>query len=348
MGTRMNQRMAVVVLLLGCLHGVASAQAATVLRGQEARAAVEKAILPFIKRYRLISSIHFVAVISDDSTALTATGGSKLELSGIYRFWAVGDDYRLNWRVLHSSYQPLVHQIWAYDGVRYQSIIGGRHPTLVIRTHRPTGFFGPGEPNPILAPIFNILQRTTKRQPGNWLDYWRVRHHPRQVARLPKGIVVRSFRYTPTGAFFDCYPKHLRNPKKWPLTSKTPVWFRPGGHCLMRYVLQRRGHVYLPVAVYAPPRHGGNPVAAEGIRYSYKAFTIGHKLIYLAVRTDCARDGRWHTEMHISRISLDGRINPSVFTIDYRRAQLFREHGRSVPLATANIFPAQVPKPRPR
>jgi hypothetical protein len=336
-------------LLPTALGSVAATPAAKILHGQAAVSAAEKCLLPFIEQYRLIDSIHFTALINEDSMELTATGGRNLALSGRYRFWAAGDDYRLSWRVVHSSYQPLIHELWAYDGTRYQAMVrGGPQAMLVIRRHRPTGFFGPGEPNPILAPIFNLLQRATKRQPGNWLDYWRVRHHPGQVARLPKQIVVRSFRYTPTGAYFDCYPKHLRYPKKWHLKSKIPAWFRPGGHCVMRYVLQLRGRVYLPIAAYAPPLRGGNPVAAEGSRYSYSAFTIGHRLIYLATKAERFLNRRWHTEMLISRISLDGRINPSVFTINYHRAQLFRENGRTVPLSRGKILPAQVQNLGPR
>ncbi len=54
MGTSMNKPLAVLFLLLASLQGGFVVRAAPVFHGKEARAAVEKVLLPFIEQYGLI------------------------------------------------------------------------------------------------------------------------------------------------------------------------------------------------------------------------------------------------------------------------------------------------------
>jgi hypothetical protein len=318
-------------------------QSATVLHGLRARSAAEKALLPFIEQYHLIPTIHFAAEIDKNSSSVLGRHTFMLTLSGRYRFWSKGDLFRINWREFSSSYQPLEDEVWAFDGSRYQSIIrSGPDAGLVISRHRPIGFFGPGEPNPLLCPIFNMLQRVTKRQPGNWLDYWRVRHQPLQVDQMPDNIAVKSFQFTAHGAQFVWYPKTVRYPHSWPWKSPTPPWFRAGGHCLNCVVLRRRGAILLPVADFPPCPQSTKIAQLGGVRFRYAKFMVGRTGLYLPIEEDSCENGHWSTEMKMRHLALGGRVNPAIFTINYLRAQYFIQRNRTIPIGVRPLLPPQV------
>ena len=331
------------VLLLVVAFPSAAVHGSAVLHGAPARSAAEKALLPFIEQYRLIPTIRFTTEIDKNSSSVLGRHTFKLTLSGRYRFWSKGDLYRINWHPYSSSYQPLEDEIWAFDGSRYQSIIrGGPEAGLVIGHRRPIGFFGPGEPNPLLSPIYNLLERVTKRQPGNWLDYWRVRHHPRQVDQLPGSIVVKSFQYTAQGALFVWYPRSIRYPQSWPWKSPVPAWFRAGRHCLNCVVLKRRGSILLPVADYPPLNRSKKMRQRGGVRFRYAKFLVGHIGLYMPIEEDTFGNGHWNMEMKMRRLELGGRVNPAIFTINYRRAQYFIQRNRIIPISIEPLLPPQV------
>ncbi len=320
----------------------AAVRGAVVLRGPAARAAVAKALLPFITQYRRITTVHFVAQIHEAFTPIAAGGQNRLLLKGRYKFWADGNRDRIDWRVLRSNFQPLVHQIWTRNGWRHEAVSPGPNSLLFIRHHRLVGLFGPAEQSPLLAPIFNLCQRRTPRQPGNWLCYWRVRHQPTAVDKLPRIIRVGMFsRAGPRRASFTYCFRHMRWPAAWPMKVPPPAYFRPGRREWDTVVLKMRQHVWLPVLEYASPAVRTKAGAIEGVRYSYRRFAVGAHTLFLPTREQCFRRGVWRTTMNMRNIQVGGRIDPALFEINMALAAGIWEHHRIVSFTHLPPAPAR-------
>lgn len=314
---------------------------ATVLRGRRARVAVEQALLPFIMQYRLINTIHFVADIRQSFTPITPGRPARLTMIGRYRFWADGDRYRIDWRVLKSNYQPSIQQIWTFNGRRYEVVSPGPNSLLYIRHHRLVGLFGPAQPSPLLAPIFGFCQRVTIHQPGNWLDYWRIRHQPKSVDELPSAIRIGKFvQLGPRHVMFMYCVRHERWPAVWPKKTSPPAYFHPGGRVWEAVTLNRRGGVWLPTRVFNPPvPTKAGPVG--GLRYFYRKFLVGGRALYFSTKEESFSHGAWRTIMKMRPIRVGGRLDPTLFTINLARARGVFEHDRIINISRLPAAPAR-------
>ncbi len=322
----------------------AAVRGAVVLRGPAARAAVAEALLPFVRQFRRIDSICCSTRLDVWSRPPAIIGGPPLHLTGRYRFWASGGCYRIDWQILRSNFSPIDHQIWTFNGGRYESTTGVPNTVIVLAHRRPIGFFGPSEANPLFAPIGFICGRRTRRQPGNWLDWWRVRHHPGSVANLAKDRVVRWFEYTPGGArfVFSFHSPFLRYPKKWHRKSKAPPSFRPGGYFRFMVVLRRRQGVYLVVRQcrdHAAPTAKG--AVNAGVRYRYKKFSASGGAIFLPIEQLQYWRGAWRISLRCRRMRVNCPINPDRYTINFALAPGVEEHHRIVSISKLPPAPAR-------
>lgn len=338
-------RYALLLALAGSAASPPAAHAANehwalTLRGTAARKAVEKSLLPYIMQYRHIRSIQFVAEVHENfSNTTIAWLPPRFELRGIYKFWADGDRYRINWRVVKSDYQPITQQLWAFNGARYQSVIGAN--SLICISRKPNiGGMGPGESNPILSPIQGLCWRATKRRPGDWLNWRRVRHFPQQVDKLPSTIHIGYYKAAGSRAEFSYHYGTLRWPEKWLRKSAPPPSFRPGAFVWSVVRLQRRGNVWL----VASSRFAHAAVLQDGRRvggyYHYRSFQVGRRTLYLPVRVvDLGR--RKVRGLLIRHLHINGRIDPAEFTINFGRAVGFWERDRIVNISRLPAAPAR-------
>ena len=311
-----------------------------VLHGPAARKAVERALLPYIMQFRLIKSIQFTAEIrqnyANDTVAFLQP---RFKLEGIYKFWADGDRYRIDWQVLKSNYQPVVQQLWTFDGRRYESLIGAGGE-LVVSHRRNIGGMGPGESNPILSPIQNLCWRATARQPGDWLNWRRVRQFPHAVDKLPKAITVGFYEKAGDKIEFNYHYSGLRWPIKWPRKSPPPPSFRPAGPIWSVVEMQSRGNVWLPVAAHfehAAMVAGGRRV---GGYYQYRAFHIDGTTLYLLhLRIGVGRNVK--SALTLKHLRVNGRIDPAVFTINFDRAPAYFDRDRIINISRLPAAPAR-------
>ena len=319
------------------------ARGATVLHGPAARKAVDRALLPYIMQYRLIKSIQFTAEIRQsfaNYTAPLAMFPRRAELMGVYKFWADGNRYRINWRVTKSNYQAITQQLITFDGRRYEAILGA-HALIGIWRHRMAGYMGPGASNPTLSPIKDICWRATARRPGDWLNWRRVTQFPYAVDKLPKSIVVGYCRTAGDGITFSYNFAGARWPKRWSRKSAPPRSFRPGRPIWSVITLQKRGKTWLPVSRWLA--HAG---VVDGKRagqyYAYAAVRLNGGTIYLPrARTRLHIDGATTRSLAIKHLRIDGRINPARFTINYDRAAGYFERDRVINISRLPAAPAR-------
>ena len=310
------------------------------LHGRAAREAVERALLPYILQYQHIRSIQFVARVHENfSNTTIAWLPPRFELRGIYKFWADGDRYRIDWRVIKSNYQPILQQLWTFNGHRYESA-SGANSLIGVWRHRMVGYMGPGKFNPILSPIQGLCWRATKRQPGDWLNWRRVRHFPQQVDKLPSTIHIGYYKSTGGRAEFSYHYGTLRWPEKWLRKSVPPPSFRPGALVWSVVELQRRGGVWLVSSshfAHAAVLQDGRRV---GGYYHYRSFQVGRRTLYLPVRVvDFGR--RKVRGLLIRHLRINGRVDPAKFTINFDRAAGFWERDRIVNISRLPAAPAR-------
>jgi hypothetical protein len=297
-----------------------------------------------------IRSIHFTAQITQSGTMESGPfAGRKFSIHGHYRFWNQGEKYRIEWRVRQAIGAPIHREIWAFDGKRYQSILlNGPRGTLVINRRKPTGTMGPTEPNPILGNIYAFLNRSTKRRPGNWLDFGRVSRFPKAVARFPSNIQISQFIEGKGSASLTYHiaGEFQRWPRKWPLMSPPPSYFRPGRKILeLVEMRQLPNGVLAPKWCMSPPVERGNGGRiVRGMRYDYKGFRLpGGRTVYLPVKEISVVPGKpskvW---MAITSIQVDKPINPGLFEINYDLASTVYEGGKFFPAKSQRSIPAQV------
>ena len=319
----------------------AAVRGAVVLRGPAARAAVAEALLPFILQYRRIKAIHFVAKISQNFAGDTvAFPRPRFRLAGVYKFWADGDRYRIDWQVLKSNYQPATQQVWSYNGQRYESIIGA-NSLIGVWHQRMAGFMGPGEFNPILSPIEGFCWRATKRQPGNWLDWRRVQTQPREVDVIPRSILIRSYRQSGQTAEFLYDNRGGRWPAVWRKKSPPPPGFRPGRRRWCIVDLAKRGAMWLPVYVHDEQPAAGFGGQKVGTYYSYRTFNVLGRPICLLRAETVISEKRKFIAIATRKVHVNGRLNPAVFTINYDRAVGIWEHHRIVSFTHLPPAPAR-------
>ncbi len=317
------------------------ARGATVLHGPAARKAVERALLPYIMQYRLIKSIQFTAVVNQNlgnATVPLAVLPPRIKLRGIYKFWADGDRYRIDWQVLKSNYQPVMQQLWAFDGRRYESLIGAGGE-LVVSHRRNIGGMGPGESNPILSPIQNLCWRATARQPGDWLNWRRVRQFPHAVDVLPENINIGYYKSAGDKIRFSYNYGGERWPARWSRAALPPASFRAGRIIWMVVTLLKRGSVWLPVSrcsVHAGIVRGRR----TGQYYSYTAMPINGKLIYLP-RAKLHIGAVVISSLRIRHLRVNGRIDPAAFTINFDRAPAYFERDRIINISHLPAAPAR-------
>ena len=317
------------------------ARGATVLHGPAARKAVERALLPYIMQYRLIKSIQFTAVVNQNlgnATVPLAVLPPRIKLRGIYKFWADGDRYRIDWQVLKSNYQPVMQQLWAFDGRRYESLIGAGGE-LVVSHRRNIGGMGPGESNPILSPIQNLCWRATARQPGDWLNWRRVRRFPHAVDVLPENINIGYYKNAGDKIRFSYNYGGMRWPRKWSRKSPQPAGFRPGRVIWSIFTLGRRGAVWVPLSQCLKNAEmvGGR---RAGVYCSYAAVPVDGKLIYLP-RAKLHIGAVVISSLRIRHLRVNGRIDPAEFSINFDRAPAYFERDRIINISHLPAAPAR-------
>ncbi len=332
MSTRYPLRVVVFVVLLGGASAAGQmALAAGRLRGPAARKATACALLTFVRQFRKIGSIYLNATVSERNKVVFGKRVESLRLLGRYRFWARRERYRIDWRIAKSNYSPLAHQIWTFNGRRYEGSTGVPNTLIAIYHHRPIGLFGPGQSNLLFAPILFLCNRHTPRQPGNWLDWWRVRHHPRSVAGLAKNRVIHWFEYTPKGAkfVFSIRNQFLRYPA--PKAGRATARGAPPLRFVrFEMVLRKRGRVYLPVDQFPLPAVRGRGGIHNERRFIYRRFAATGGRVFLPVKEEDFIGGRWHISVLVRRLETGVRVNPARFSINPALAPGLYEGGRII------------------
>jgi hypothetical protein len=332
-------------LLAAALIGFTTADAAraglnhrrSILHGAAARKAVERALLPFIMQYRTIKAIHFVAYRNqNDGTAAAAFPilPPRITLVGIYKFWADGDRYRIGSRVLKSNYQPIMRQIWTFNGRRYESQIGS-NGDIDVSHHRDIGGM-PGARNPVLRPIMDLCWRATARQPVNWR---RVKRFPRAVDALPATINIGYYKRAGNIIEFSDNYGGLRWATKWQRSFPPPSSFRPGRKIWSIFTLKRRGSIWLPVSECLEHAQIVNGRRA-GSYYTYTAVPVKGGVIYLP-RTELHVGAVTVKSMQIEHLRVNGRIDPAEFTINFGRASAYFMRDRIINISRLPAAPAR-------
>ena len=320
-----------------------SARAAGILRGPAARRATSAALLSFVKQFQKVQTIRLNAWVRHGHKPLILKNIKYARLLGRYQFWADGQKYRIDWQIIRSNYDPLVHEIWTFDGHRYEASTGVPKTLIAIYHKRPIGFFGPGQGNVLFAPIRFLCNRHTPRQPGNWLDWWRVRRHPHQVADLGKNRVIHWFKYTSTGAkfVFSIRNPFLRYPARWGGKAAASVGVKPGRYVRYEMVLRRRGHVYLPVDQFPLPAIRSTGGIKWDRRFTYQTVKVGSGRIYLLKGEKIFKRGKWRQRIDVVKLTVDSGIDAARFTINYDLAPGYYERGRIVGLSRGPAAPAR-------
>ena len=318
--------------LVTATFGYGTARAGSPLEGAAARRATTAAILTFVQQFRRIGTIQVDAVVKAGHKPVILKAIKYATLLGRYRFWADGDNYRIDWRIIKSNYAPAIHQIWTFNGRRYEGSTGVPNTLIAIYHHRPIGFFGPGQSNLLFAPILFLCNRHTPRQPGNWLDWWRVRHHPRSVAGLARNRVIHWFEYTPTGAkfVFSIRNPFLRYPKRWGGSKSVSGGSTPGRYIRYEMVLRKRGGVYLPVDQFPLPAIRSRGGIRWDRRFTYRRVPVKTGHIYLLVGEKVFKRGKWRMRLKVNKLVLGQRINPARFSINPALAPGLYEGGRII------------------